>query len=128
MTWTLGPISANWSQLLPRLSDQVDQRTWSRSCSWWSPGRSPTPRRGRRIGAIAAGECPRTSPARSRTSSWNRSSPNTSTSIRRCVKDYASNPKAANAVIGHVMKETKGKYNSQEVVEAVKKEIERRKG
>ena len=43
------------------------------------------------------------------------------------VKDYASNPKSANSVIGHVMKVAKGKYNSQEVVEAVKKEIEKRK-
>jgi Asp-tRNA(Asn)/Glu-tRNA(Gln) amidotransferase B subunit len=29
-------------------------------------------------------------------------------------------------VIGHVMKASKGKYNSQEIVEAVRKEIERR--
>ena len=43
------------------------------------------------------------------------------------LRDYSTNPRSANSVIGHVMKVAKGKYNSQEVVEAVKKEIEKRK-
>jgi len=40
--------------------------------------------------------------------------------------DYRRNPKAANTVIGHVMKESKGRYSSKEVVEEVKKEMEKR--
>jgi aspartyl-tRNA(Asn)/glutamyl-tRNA(Gln) amidotransferase subunit B len=42
------------------------------------------------------------------------------------IKDAKSNPKAANSVIGHVMKATKGKFQSKEIVEAVKKELEKR--
>ena len=42
------------------------------------------------------------------------------------VKDYRTNPKAANSVIGFVMKETKGRYSSKEIVECVNKEIEKR--
>ncbi|MHC1708839.1 MAG: Asp-tRNA(Asn)/Glu-tRNA(Gln) amidotransferase subunit GatB [Methanomassiliicoccales archaeon] len=40
--------------------------------------------------------------------------------------DYRKNPKAANTVIGHVMKESKGRYSSKEVVEEVRKEMEKR--
>ncbi len=42
------------------------------------------------------------------------------------LADYRRNPKAANTVIGHVMKESKGRYSSKEVVEEVKKEMEKR--
>jgi aspartyl-tRNA(Asn)/glutamyl-tRNA(Gln) amidotransferase subunit B len=42
------------------------------------------------------------------------------------VKDAKANPKAANSVIGHVMKATKGKFQSKEIVEAVRKELEKR--
>jgi aspartyl-tRNA(Asn)/glutamyl-tRNA(Gln) amidotransferase subunit B len=42
------------------------------------------------------------------------------------LADYRKNPKAANTVIGHVMKESKGRYSSKEVVEEVRKEMEKR--
>ncbi|MCE5296746.1 MAG: Asp-tRNA(Asn)/Glu-tRNA(Gln) amidotransferase subunit GatB [Euryarchaeota archaeon] len=42
------------------------------------------------------------------------------------VKDLRNNAKAANSVIGHVMKETKGQYSSKDIVECVKKEISKR--
>ncbi len=42
------------------------------------------------------------------------------------VSDYAKNPKAANKAIGAVMKQSGGKYQSSEVVEAVKRIIESR--
>lgn len=42
------------------------------------------------------------------------------------LADYRKNPKAANTVIGHVMKESKGRYSSREVVEGVRKELEKR--
>lgn len=42
------------------------------------------------------------------------------------LKDYKGNPKAANSVIGYVMKETKGRYSSKEIVECVNNEIGKR--
>jgi len=42
------------------------------------------------------------------------------------LADYRKNPKAANMVIGHVMKESKGRHSSKEVVEEVKKELDKR--
>ncbi len=42
------------------------------------------------------------------------------------LADYRKNAKAANTVIGHVMKESKGRYSSKEVVEEVRRELEKR--
>ena len=42
------------------------------------------------------------------------------------VADYQKNDKAANKIIGQVMKATSGAYSSAEVVEAVKRLIEAR--
>ncbi len=44
----------------------------------------------------------------------------------KIVSDYQKNDKAANQVIGYVMKQTGGKYSSSEVVETAKKLIEAR--
>ena len=125
LTWTLGPISSNWNAIHSRLNDQVASdlvRIVTQVAS-----REITDSEGRRrIAAVASGECPEDlSCAVQDTvlggliSTYLDEHPNV-------VKDYASNPKSANAVIGHVMKMSKGRYNSQEIVEAVKKEIEKR--
>jgi aspartyl-tRNA(Asn)/glutamyl-tRNA(Gln) amidotransferase subunit B len=127
MNWTLGPISASWAQLLPRMSDQVTkdvvevvQLVVTRQITD-SEGR-------RRIGAIAAGECPTDVSCAVQDELLESLIAEYLDEHPQVVKDYASNPKAANAVIGHVMKVARGKYNSQEVVEATRKEIEERKG
>ena len=44
----------------------------------------------------------------------------------KIISDYQKNDKAANQVIGYVMRQTGGKYSSAEVVEATKKMIEAR--
>jgi aspartyl-tRNA(Asn)/glutamyl-tRNA(Gln) amidotransferase subunit B len=44
----------------------------------------------------------------------------------RIVADYRKNDKAANQVIGFVMRQTGGRYSSAEVVETAKKLIEAR--
>ena len=127
LNWTLGPISSHWTQLLTVLDAQttIDIVTVVRQVA----EREITDSEGRRrIGAIAAGECPadiscavQDSLLESIISQYLDENP-------QVVKDYAVNPRAANSAIGHVMKVAKGRYNSKEVVEAVKKEIERRKG
>lgn len=42
------------------------------------------------------------------------------------VKDYRTNPRAANFLIGQVMKETQGRYASKEVSDMIRKELEKR--
>ncbi|HUL40064.1 MAG TPA: Asp-tRNA(Asn)/Glu-tRNA(Gln) amidotransferase subunit GatB [Methanomassiliicoccales archaeon] len=127
MSWTLGPISQSWSQLLPRISEQVTKdiieavRLVVERQITDSEGR-------RRIGAIAAGECPTDISCAVQDEALGSLISDYLDGHPQVVKDYASNPKAANAVIGHVMKAAKGRYNSQEIVEAARKEMERRIG
>ena len=125
MNWVLGPISANWSAIQPRLDQQV-QADIVRVVGQVADREITDSEGRRRIGAIAAGECPEDiscavadSELEAIISTFLDANPNV-------VKDYATNPKAANSAIGHVMKAAPGKYNSKEVVEAVKKEIEKR--
>jgi aspartyl-tRNA(Asn)/glutamyl-tRNA(Gln) amidotransferase subunit B len=127
MNWTLGSISSNWTQLLPRMSELVIEEIVEVVRS--VVDRQITDSEGRRrIGAIAAGECPTDISCAVQDEALGSLISEYLDGHPQVVKDYVSNPKAANAVIGHVMKVAKGKYNSQEVVEATKKEIERRKG
>ena len=42
------------------------------------------------------------------------------------IRDYRTNPRSANAAIGFIMKEGKGRFHSKEAAEAVKKGIESR--
>jgi len=127
MNWTLGPISNHWSQLLSRLDDQVAQDLITVVVQ--VANREITDSEGRRrIGAIATGECPHDISCAVEDSVLDSIIVSYLDEHPMVIKDYSSNPKAANSVIGHVMKVAKGKYNSQEIVIAVKKEIERRKG
>jgi len=126
MTWTLGPISSSWAALEPKLNDQVIrdlmdavEKVVSREITD-SEGR-------RRIAAIAAGECPQDISCAVQDSQLDSIISTFLEEHPQVIKDYASNPKSANSVIGHVMKAAPGKYNSREVVEAVRKEIEKRK-
>lgn len=127
MNWTLGPISSSWSQLLPRLDDQVT-RDVVEVVNQVAERRITDSEGRRRIAAIAAGECPHDVSCAVQDSLLESLISRFLDERPQVVRDYASNPKSANAVIGHVMKEAKGRYDSQEVVEAVKKEIGRRKG
>ena len=126
LAWTLGPISANWSALLPRLDEQL--RTDLASIITQVVNREITDSEARRrIGAIASGECPNDLSCAVEDELLDTIISAYIDEHPQVVKDYSANPKSANNVIGHVMKVAKGKYNSQEVVEAVKKEIEKRK-
>ncbi|HVO78012.1 MAG TPA: Asp-tRNA(Asn)/Glu-tRNA(Gln) amidotransferase subunit GatB [Methanomassiliicoccales archaeon] len=126
MTWTLGPISSNWTSIEPRLDETVTKdivevvRLVSAREITDSEGR-------RRIAAIAAGECPADASCAVEDSALDELISKYLDEHPNVVKDYASNPRAANAAIGFVMKESKGRYNSEEVVKAVRKEIERRR-
>ncbi len=125
LAWTLGPISANWSALLSRLDDQVKEDLASIVVLIANREITDSEAR-RRIGALASGECPSDLSCAVEDGLLDSIISTYIDEHPQVVKDYASNPKSANSVIGHVMKVAKGKYNSQEVVEAVKKEIEKR--
>jgi Asp-tRNA(Asn)/Glu-tRNA(Gln) amidotransferase B subunit len=126
LAWTLGPISANWSTLQLHQDDQI--RADLASIITQMANREITDSEARRrIGAIASGECPSDLSCAVEDGLLDTIISAYIDDHPQVVKDYSANPRSANSVIGHVMKVAKGKYNSQEVVEAVKKEIEKRK-
>ncbi len=126
LAWTLGPISANWSALLPRIDDPVSTALVSIIVQTANREITDSEAR-RRIDAIASGECPADLSCVVEDGMLDSIIAAFIDEHPQVLRDYSTNPRSANSVIGHVMKVAKGKYNSQEVVEAVKKEIEKRK-
>jgi len=119
VTWTMGPISSNWSalqrpELWPELASIVRAD---------ADGSLTDNEAKRRILSLAGVK-------------QEEAGPESSDLIMIIVEyveahpevlaDYRKNPKAANMVIGHVMKESKGRHSSKEVVEEVKKELDKR--
>jgi len=126
LAWTLGPISANWSTLLPRIDDQMRRDLISIIVQIANREITDSEAR-RRIIAIASGECPTDRSCAVEDGMLDSIIAAYIDEHPQVLKDYSANPKSANSVIGHVMKVAKGRYNSQEVVDAVKKEIEKRR-
>ncbi len=122
--WLLGPISSNWEDLLRSMNHETKEEL-----SWIIAGVAEgkmTDGEGRqRIEALALGtefqpaELKSEEELDSLIASLVDEHP-------QVVQDYKSNEKAANFIIGQLMKATKGRYQSREVVERVKKELERR--
>ena len=119
VTWTTGVIAANWKsfdlskkdEILPIVKDLFEGRIKDTEC-------------GIRLKALMTGMS---------VDSLSQAAGDLDKIIdglvdanAHVVEDYRKNPKAANMIIGMVMKETKGAYSSSEIVEAVTRCIEKR--
>ena len=119
VTWTTGVIAANWKsfdlsrkdEILPIVKDLFEGRIKDTEC-------------GIRLKALMTGKS---------VDSLSQAAGDLDKIIdglvdanAHVVEDYRKNPKAANMIIGMVMKETKGAYSSSEIVEAVTRYIEKR--
>ena len=123
--WVLGPLSANWKYLERRLDEDLSDRI-ENTIQMVIRGDITDSEARMRIGAFARGggaETTQDSKERSTLAEL----------VSECIDqnpqvlfDFRSNKRAANFVIGQIMRETKGKYSSSEIVETVNKEIERR--
>jgi aspartyl-tRNA(Asn)/glutamyl-tRNA(Gln) amidotransferase subunit B len=123
--WLLGPISSNWEDLLRNMSDQTKRQLADIIAA--VAMKEMTDIEGRkRIEALALGGEFR--PAEEMKTEEELESLIVSLVDKHpeAVKDYRSNEKAANFLIGQLMKATQGKYQSRDVVEKVRKELERR--
>ena len=121
----LGPITSNWSAIEQRLDDNLR----SRICQVIEDDISGTITDSEARRAIATISGGGDHVAEERTAVADelvRSVSEFLDAHPETVKDAKNNPKAANSVIGHVMKTTKGKFQSKEIVEAVRKELEKR--
>jgi aspartyl-tRNA(Asn)/glutamyl-tRNA(Gln) amidotransferase subunit B len=125
LTWTLGPISSNWNSL--RSSSEEARKQVVVAVMAFSRGEITDNEARRRIAALAAGECaddPSCAPGLEELSTLAAAYLD---GHPQMIRDYGSNPRAANSAIGHIIKVTKGQFSSKDIVEAVKKEIEKRR-
>jgi len=119
LTWTLGTISGNWSEL-QRKEKWPDIVTVLKD---ESQGRITDNEAKRRILALAGVE---QEAAEEGGDDLIKLISDFIDAHPEVLNDYRKNPKAANTVIGHVLKESKGRYSSKDVVEGVRRELEKR--
>ncbi|MCG7843844.1 MAG: Asp-tRNA(Asn)/Glu-tRNA(Gln) amidotransferase subunit GatB [Methanomassiliicoccales archaeon] len=120
VTWTMGPISSNWTVL------QKHPEVWPDLVSIVmddAKGRVTDNEAKRRILTLAGVT---QEEAQEGDADLDRLISEFVDAHPEVLADYRKNSKAANTVIGHVMKESKGRYSSKEVVEEVRKELEKR--
>jgi len=119
VSWTTGPISGNWAVL----QDQAKWPDLVQIVKDDAEGKINDNEAKRRILTLAGGQQETAAEGgddlKKLISDFVDAHP-------EVLADYRKNPKAANTVIGHVMKESKGRHSSKEVVEEVKREMEKR--
>jgi len=119
IAWTTGPISGNWSTL-------QDQAIWPELVQIVkadAEGHINDIEAKRRILALAG---VRQEEASGTEDDLSKLISDYIDAHPEVLADYRRNPKAANTVIGHAMKESRGRHSSKEVVEEVKRQMERR--
>ena len=120
VTWTMGPISSNW----PALQDRHE--LWSdvvAAVKADSDGEITDNEAKRRILSLAGVH---QEAAKAGDADLGHMISDFIDAHPEVMTDYHKNAKAANKVIGHVMKESRGRYSSKDVVEEVRKELEKR--
>lgn len=121
-SWTSGTISANWKVFEEKADEKGDELV--EIVSEFHDGKITDTECGIRIKALMTGKSVEEASA---------GSADLEALIRKAldenpsvIADYAKNEKAANRIIGFVMKQTGGQYSSSDIVEATKKLIEER--
>ena len=123
-TWTLGPLASHWKELRERHGDRLESNVIA-IIEEVRTGRITAAEGRMRLDVLAGREA---APA---------ATPVAEGDLKQLVvrlvdshpevaKDYRTNPRAANFLIGQVMKETQGRYASQEVSDMIRKELEKR--
>ncbi|QLH75305.1 MAG: Asp-tRNA(Asn)/Glu-tRNA(Gln) amidotransferase subunit GatB [Methanomassiliicoccales archaeon] len=124
ISWTLGPISSNWSALAP-LVEADNGRGLIEIIRAEAEGRITDSEARMRIQTLTGANAGKEETCSGET--------DMALMVKEfldahpeVVKDYRSNPRAVNSVIGFVMKGTKGRYSSKDIVECVNKEMAKR--
>jgi len=121
--WTLGALTANWKDLKAR--DGAERRAQIVEVISAVVGGAMTDSEARmRIAALSSGK-EVTAPAE-QTGDLDALIARLVDQHPEVVKDFKGNEKAANFLIGQVMKETKGRYSSKLIAEMMRKELEKK--
>ncbi len=123
--WVLGPLSSNWTLLEKRLDEELRDKI-GRIIEEASKGAITKGEGRRRLTAMVKGEEVQDSgvgEGESELTSIVVAYLDENPSI---VSDFRENRRAANSVIGHVMRTTKGRFSAAEILEAVTREMQGR--
>lgn len=119
VTWTMGPISSNWAVLQTHPDIRSEITAIVRDDAEGRITDNEAKRRILTLAGVAQEE------AQEGDADLGRLIADFVDAHPEVLADYRKNSKAANTVIGHVMKESKGRYSSKEVVEEVRKELDK---
>lgn len=119
--WVAGPVSSNWKSLE---SSHADVSLVNGIIDRFESGEITDTECGIEIKCLMTGEDPES--VKGASGDLDKIVDGYIDENPSVVSDYAKNEKAANKIIGLVMKSTGGNYSSSEVVEAVKRRIESR--
>lgn len=122
-TWTLGALSAHWKELQGRLDDRGREEI-AAIVEGVCAGTVTDGEARLRIGALAGRDVREEAPSEG--GDLEELIARLVDQHPEVVKDYRTNPKAANFLIGQVMKETKGRHSSKDVAEKMRKELEKK--
>ena len=123
-TWTLGPLASHWKELQERHGDRLGSNVVP-IIEQVRAGRITDAEARMRLDVLAGREAaPAATPAAE--GDLEQLVARLVDSHPEVVKDYRTNPRAANFLIGQVMKETQGRYASKEVSDMIRKELEKR--
>ena len=124
-TWTLGALSSHWKELQERLDDAIEEdiiKLIEGVCA----GKITDTEARMRIGILAGREVEAVAPTSSSGGDLEVLITRLVDDHPEVVRDYRTNPRAANFLVGQAMKETKGQYSSRDIAEGIKKELEKR--
>ena len=123
-TWTLGPITANWKDLQKKLDDVLITEI-KRIVLAVKRGEMNDNEGKMRISSLASGSAME-EPSGGPTEGLEDMIRTMVDEHPEIINDYKKNERAANFLVGLVLKETKGRYSSKEIIEKIKKELEGR--
>lgn len=123
MSWTMGPLSSSWKDLKERAPELREDIIGIVTAV--TSGKMTDSEGRMRISALSSGQEAAAAPAED-VGDLDALIVQLVDEHPEVVRDYKGNERAANFLIGQVMKATKGKYSSKVVAERMKKELEKR--
>lgn len=123
MSWTMGPLSSSWKDLREKISELREDIIGIVVAV--TSGKMTDSEGRMRISALSSGKEATAAPTEE-AGDLDALIAQLVDEHPEVVRDYKGNERAANFLIGQVMKATKGKYSSKVVAERMKKELGKR--
>jgi aspartyl-tRNA(Asn)/glutamyl-tRNA(Gln) amidotransferase subunit B len=124
-SWTMGALTSNWKDLQSRMSPDARSQLVGIIVAY-KDGKMTDAEARMQISSLAGGKELAAAPTTEATADLGPLITSLVDAHPEVVRDFRTNEKAANFLIGQVMKETKGRYSSKLIAEKMRKELEKR--